>query len=59
MPLLVISSWAKRNFVDQTLTDRSSILKFIEDNWFRGERIQPGGSFETIAGSLDNLFDFR
>jgi len=58
LPLLVISPWAKRNFVDHTLTDQSSILKFIEDNWLHGERIQPGGSFDTIAGSIENMFEF-
>jgi phospholipase C len=57
-PLLVISPFAKRNFVDHTLTDQSSVLRFIEDNWLNGERIQPGGSFDTIAGSIDHMFDF-
>ena len=58
MPLLVISPFAKKNIVDHTLTDQSSILRFIEDNWLFGERIQPNGSFDTIAGSLANMFDF-
>jgi phospholipase C len=44
--------------VDHTLTDQSSILRFVEDNWLFGERIQPGGSFDTIAGTLNNMFDF-
>src|SRR5262249_23811560 len=44
-PLLVISPFAKRNHIDHTLTDQTSILKFIEDNWLAGDRIQPGGSF--------------
>jgi phospholipase C len=57
-PLLVISPFAKRNFVDHTLTDQSSVLRFIEDNWLNGERVQPGASFDTIAGSIDNMFDF-
>ena len=57
-PLLVISPWAKHNHVDHTLTDQASVLKFIEDNWLSGERIQPGGSFDTIAGPIDNMFDF-
>jgi hypothetical protein len=30
LPLLVISPFAKRNFVDHTVTDQSSILRFIE-----------------------------
>jgi phospholipase C len=58
MPLLVISPFAKRNHIDHTLTDQSSILRFVEDNWLFGERIQPGGSFDTIAGTLNNMFDF-
>jgi phospholipase C len=58
MPLLVISPFAKRNFVDHTLTDQTSVLRFIEDNWLQGQRIQPGGSFDTIAGPLNNMFDF-
>jgi len=57
-PLLVISPFAKRNYVDHTLTDQSSVLRFIEDNWLNRERIQPGGSFDTIAGPIDNMFDF-
>lgn len=56
-PLLVISPYAKRNFVDHTLTDTSSINKFIEDNWMKGQRIGQG-SFDAIAGSIDNMFDF-
>ena len=58
LPLLLISRFAKVNFVDHTLTDQSSVLRFIEDNWLAGQRIQPGGSFDTIAGSLNNMFDF-
>jgi phospholipase C len=58
VPFLVISPFAKRNHVDHTLIDQASVLRFIEDNWLAGERIQPGGSFDTIAGKLDNMFDF-
>jgi hypothetical protein len=55
---LAVSPFAKRNFIDHTLTDQTSVLRFIEDNWLKGERIQPGGSFDTIAGPLNNMFDF-
>ncbi|HUK36493.1 MAG TPA: alkaline phosphatase family protein [Vicinamibacterales bacterium] len=55
-PLLVISPWAKPNFVDHTFTMQSSILRFIEDNWNLG-RIG-GGSFDAISNPLDNMFDF-
>jgi phospholipase C len=57
LPLLVVSPYAKRNFVDHTLTDQSSILRFIEDNWVGGQRID--GSFDSRAGSLENMFDFN
>jgi phospholipase C len=57
-PLLVISPFAKKNFIDHTLTDQTSVLKFIEDNWLAGARIQPGGSFDTIAGTIENMFSF-
>ncbi len=32
-PLLVISPFAKENFVDHNRMDLTSILRFIEDNW--------------------------
>jgi phospholipase C len=47
LPLIVISPFAKENFVDNTLTDQSSILRFVEDNWSTG-RIG-GGSFDAVA----------
>lgn len=56
-PLLVVSPFAKSNFVDHSLTDQSSILRFIEDNWQTG-RIG-NSSFDSKAGSLLNLFSFR
>jgi phospholipase C len=57
-PLMVISPFAKGNHIDHTLTDQASVLKFVEDNWLSGQRIQPGGSFDTIAGTIENMFDF-
>jgi phospholipase C len=56
LPLVVISPLAKRNFVDHTLTDQSSVLRFIEDNWGTGQI--GGGSYDQIAGPLLNMFDF-
>jgi len=55
LPLLVISPWAKSNFVAHNITDQSSIIRFVEDNWGL-----PGisGSFDAIAGSLMPMFDF-
>jgi len=55
-PLLVVSPFARTNFVDHTLTDQSSVTRFIEDNWRLG-RIG-AGSADAFAGTLDNMFDF-
>jgi phospholipase C len=57
LPLLVISPYARVNHVDHRVTDQTSVLRFIEDNWGTG-RIG-GGSFDARAGSLLPLFDFR
>ncbi len=57
LPLLVISPWAKGNFVDNTLTDQTSTLRFIEDNWQTG-RIGDQ-SFDALAGSLMGMFNFQ
>jgi phospholipase C len=57
LPLLVISPYAKRNTVSHRRTEQASILRFIEDNWSLG-RIGDQ-SFDTRAGSLGDLFDFR
>src|SRR6266480_4347895 len=55
-PLLVISPFAKANFIDHTLTDQTSVLRFIEDNWGTGQI--GGGSYDELAGPLANMFDF-
>jgi phospholipase C len=67
LPFLVISPYAKRNYVDHATLDTTSVLRFIEDNWQLG-RIDsldnPGGtppgqgSFDQLAGSIESLFDF-
>jgi phospholipase C len=57
LPLLVVSPWAKRNFVDHTVTDQTSLIRFVEDNWLGGTRIG-GGSFDALANSIDQMFDF-
>ncbi|WP_263730491.1 phospholipase C [Cellulomonas sp. SG140] len=56
-PLLVISPFAKTNYVDHTQTDQSSILSFVETNWRTGQI----GDFsaDSRAGSLDGLFNFH
>lgn len=56
VPLVVVSPYAKTNFVDHSVTDQSSILRFVEDNWNTG-RIG-NFSFDAKAGTLNNLFAF-
>jgi len=54
--LLVISPWARQNVVDHGVTDQSSVLRFIEDNWGLGRL--GNQSTDAIAGPLDGMFDF-
>jgi len=57
LPFMVISPWARVNFVDHTLTDQTSVIHFIEDNWLGGERIG-GGSYDALSGPITGMFDF-
>jgi phospholipase C len=57
LPLMVISPWARQNFVDNTLTDQTSIIHFIEDNWLAGQRIGQG-SFDALSGPITQMFNF-
>ena len=57
LPLMVISPWAKQNFVDHTVTDQTSVIRFIEDNWLGGQRIG-SGSFDALASPIDQMFNF-
>ncbi len=56
-PLLVVSPWARQNFVDHSVTDQTSILRFVEDNWLGGQRIGQG-SFDALANSITQMFNF-
>ncbi|MEC3981948.1 phospholipase C [Amycolatopsis sp. H20-H5] len=56
LPLLVVSPYSKVNFVDHTQTDQTSVLKFVEDNWFTGK--VGDSSFDSRANGLWNMFDF-
>lgn len=57
LPMLALSPYSRVNSVDSALTDQTSVLRFIEDNWQLG-RIG-GGSFDRLAGSMDGLFDWH
>jgi phospholipase C len=56
LPFLVISPWAKRNYVDSTFIDQSSVDKFIEANW--GLPGLGNGAADSPAGSILSMFDF-
>jgi phospholipase C len=58
LPFLVLSPWAKVNFVDHTLTNQASVLVFIENNWLQGKRLGKG-SFDSISGPITAMFDFK
>ena len=63
LPLLAISPWANRNYVDHTLINQASIVKFIEDNWRSGtidtlDLPKGPASSDPDAGTLMHLFNF-
>jgi phospholipase C len=57
LPLLVISPFARANYVSHSLIDQSSITRLIEDRWLSGARIA-SDSFDNYAGSLLDMFNF-
>ncbi len=57
LPFLVISPWAKSNYVSHVQISQSSIVRFIEDNWLAGQRLG-GGSFDATTGSIMDMFNF-
>ena len=57
-PFMVISPYAKKNYVSHVLITQASIPQFIEDNWLNGERLG-GGSFDATTGSIMDMFNFN
>jgi phospholipase C len=60
LPMIVISPYTRDNYVSSNLTDTTSVVKFIEQNWLHGRTIP--GSFDATSGSLDapgGLLDFN
>ena len=58
MPLLVVSPFAKRNFVDHTLTDQTSVLRFVEDNWLERRAHSARRIVRHHRRLARNMFDF-
>ncbi|MGH9095088.1 MAG: alkaline phosphatase family protein [Acidimicrobiales bacterium] len=57
LPLLVVSPYSRQNFVDNTFTSQTSVVRFVEDNWLGGRRIG-GGSADATTGSLTGMLAF-
>ncbi|CAB3762957.1 phospholipase C [Paraburkholderia solisilvae] len=55
-PFILISPWAKKNFVDHTQITQASVVKFIEDNWLGGQRLG-NGSFDANAGDIRSMLN--
>ncbi len=58
IPFLLISPYARRNYVGHVRLTQSSVVRFIEDNWLNGERIGQGSN-DAKAGSIMGMFDFK
>ncbi len=56
LPFLVVSPWAKQNYIDHTYIDQTSIMRFIEDNWNSAPARQP--LLRLDAGDMQGVFDF-
>ena len=57
-PFLVISPFAKKNYVSHVQVTQASIPQFIEDNWLNDQRLG-GGSFDATTGSIVDMFNFN
>lgn len=56
VPFLVVSPFAKSNYVDHSVIDQTSVLRLIEKNWHLGTI--GNQSFDQFASSLAPLFNF-
>jgi phospholipase C len=58
IPFMVISPFAKKNYISHNFITQASVARFVEDNWLRGERLGDG-SYDAKAGSVLDMFDFN
>ena len=58
IPFLVISPWARKNYVNSYQLTQTSVVRFIEDNWLDAKRLG-GGSFDAGSGSVMRMFNFN
>jgi phospholipase C len=70
VPALVISPYAKRGYIDHQILSQDAYLKFIEDDFLHGQRIDPKTDGrpdprpdvrenEQLLGNLLSDFDFH
>ena len=70
VPGLVISAWAKRGFIDHQILSHDAYLRFIEDVFLKGDRLDPATDGRPdprptvreevpILGNLLESFDFQ
>jgi phospholipase C len=59
LPFLVISPYARSNFVSHTVIDQSSIVRFIEDNWHLPRLGNGAADANPAAGEIDGMFSFH
>lgn len=54
VPMIVVSPYARRGWVDHEVMDHTSLIRFIADNW----RLPYLTSREATAGNMSSAFDF-
>jgi phospholipase C len=54
VPMVIVSPWAKRGYVDHTTYDATAILKFIETRW----HLPPLDFRDAAATNPTNAFSF-
>ncbi|MBO0773986.1 MAG: alkaline phosphatase family protein [Actinobacteria bacterium] len=56
IPLLLISPYARANFVSHSRTAQTALIRFAETNWHLGSI--GGGSLDVTSGSIEPMFNF-
>jgi phospholipase C len=64
LPMLVISPYSVSNYVDHSLTNQSSVIRFVEDNWNLGriDATSPAngvGSYDRQSNSIASMMNFN
>jgi phospholipase C len=54
VPALLVSPFAKTGYIDNTMLDFTSVLKFIEDNW----KVASLSTRDAAANNILSAFDF-